>query len=466
MPASAAYHWIEIAAEEHRFLRTIANALDVDSLRVWIDAELGPDGFSRTDCGGLVTATAECDGQTVAIAWSDFRVNAASFGAANSRRFAAFLRELEHQGPDRVPLLYFVNSAGISLMEGRTVFSEAFALWPALLRHAERHLVLTCADGQCLGLAPLLYGLGHYRVAVGERAHMNLTGPDVIRMFFGAGVDFVRQAAAERFHETTDLVHELVPSIEAACARFRALLAPSAGRFGHPPAAASRTDTILSAILDGPPQELVPGWCDRLRLFIGRRRGQPIGIFLNPPERADNMITVRTLDKYAAGLDLFRAIGVPIVSFLDSPGFDPRFEQSDSNNFRRMLWVGGKIIRYPHGSMGVILGRCFGGAATLTFPKVFGGSRVVALQGSRVGTMDPRIVDRLLSGSPRLHAQWRAVAARQTPGLEDLVAEGSLDAVVTLPELGRELDRFLASRRGRTRPVATRRPLERIRAVV
>lgn len=444
MRASAAYHWITATPAQHRFLRTVCESLGITTLRVWIDSRVSRETFSRTESGGLVTATGECDGRTVAIAWSDFRVNAASFGEANSRRFAAFLRELDRPGSASVPLIYFVNSAGISLMEGRTAFSDAFALWPALLGYAERHTILTCADGKCLGLAPILFGLGQYRVAVAGRTCLNLAGPEVIEMFFGKGVDFEQSAAAERFHEGTDLVHELVPSLEAASARFREILTPGFTTARSRPT--TKTETVLSSFLDAVPQELVPGWCDRVRLFLGTRHGEPIGIFINPPERSNNMITVRSLEKYAAGLDLFRSLGVPVVSFLDSPGFDPRFDQSAANNFRHMLWVGEKIIHYPHGCMGVVIGRCFGGSASLVFPKVFGGTRTLAIRGSKIGIMDERIVDRLLSGCPRLQQQWNAVAARQTAGLEDLLAEGTIDAVVDLAELGDEMDRFLAAR--------------------
>jgi hypothetical protein len=49
----------------------------------------------------------------------------------------------------------------------------------------------------------------------------------------------------------------------------------------------------------------------------------------------------------------------------------------------------------------------------------------------------------VLHGSPRLLAQWRQVAAAQGAGFEDLLAQGSLDAVVALEELPDEMDRFL-----------------------
>lgn len=436
------YQWITVSAGQHRFLAPVLASFGFERLQVWIDAGVSPEGFSRSVCDGLVTAVGRAGGRTVALAWSDFRVNGAAFGRANSLRFAAFLRELDASPGEPVPLVYVVNSAGVSLMEGRQVFSPAFGLWPALLDYAERHPVLTAAVGKCLGLAPLLYGLGHYRVAVGGHTQINLTGPEVIALFFGQGIDFARDTAAERFHERTDLVHEVVPSIEAAFARFRSLLFPVTPPHA-PDALGPRSAALLASLLDAPPVELIPGWCRRVRVFLGTRGGRALGLFLNPPERSDNMITVRTLEKYAAGLDLFRALRVPIVSLVDSPGMDPRLDQSDANNFRKMLWVGEKVIRYPYGAMGVVLGRCFGGATTLLFPKVFGGITVIALPGSRIGAMHESIVERVLQHSPRLLEQWHQVAARQDAHLADLVREGSLDAVVEPAALPGEIDRFL-----------------------
>jgi acetyl-CoA carboxylase carboxyltransferase component len=439
------YHWITITPGQHRFLSSIFSSFGFETLQVWIDAAIAADDFARTHCDGLVTCVGECGGRTVAIAWSDFRVNAACYGQANSQRFAAFIAELDECGRGPIPLVYVVNSAGISLMEGRRVFSAGFALWPALLDYAERHPVLTCAVGKCLGLAPLLYGLGHYRVAVAEHSQINLTGPEVIALFFRQGSDFARDAAAERFHERNDLVHELVPSVEDAFTRFRSMLFPKAALpDAAPRSLGPRGDALLASFLDAPPLELVPGWCESVRLLLGTRHGQPLGVFVNPQDRPNNLITVRTLEKYAAGLDLFRALRLPIISFLDSPGIDPRFDQSHANNFRKMLWVGEKIIRYPYGAMGVVAGRCFGGATTLVFPKVFGGARVIALRGSRIGAMNDSIIERLLSGSPRLLEQWHQVAAEQGPGFEDLLREGSLDAVIEPAELPGEIDRFLA----------------------
>lgn len=459
------YRLIDIADGEQPFLRKLFDAFGFRTLRAWV--ERGQEGFDRQACDGLVTALGECDGRTVAVVWSDFRVKGSSYGRLNSRRFTAFLRYLR-ESPGAIPLVYVINSAGVSLMEGRSAFSDAFELWPELLQHAQQRLLLTCAVGKCLGLAPLLFGLGHYRVAVAGATHINLTGPEVMRLFFGAGADFQTRAAAERCLDSHDLVHEVVPSLEAALGLFRGLISQVCG---PPPDLGVRTGPLLLRFLDRAPREVVPGWCPRVRLFIGTRRGRPLGVFVNPLERSNNMITVRTLDKYAAGLDLFRALRLPIVSILDSPGIDPRCDQSDANNIRRILWAGEKIIHYPHGAMSVVAGRCFGGATALAIPKVFGGTRVVALRGAQFGVMHERIVEQVLSGSPRLLAEWRSAAAVQGPDLSDLVLQGALDAVVDPVDLPAEIDRFLSTGASRPRllvrrsPRSPREPRQRQRAV-
>lgn len=470
----AGYHWLEVRAGEHTFLRPLFEAFDGADLRVWTEATVSAADYDRVCNDGLITAVGEWDGRTVALVWSDFRVGGASYGRRSSARFTAFLRHLG-RARERVPLVYVVNSAGLSIMEGRTAFPAAFGIWPELLRYGEGHLVLTCAVGKCLGLAPLLFGLGHYRVAVAGETQVNLTGPDVLRLFFGKAFEFDEAASAERCVEKHDLVHELVPSTAAALRLFRALIAgPVAAPVGERepddlpddvPDFGPRTEAVLERFLDDPPRELVPGWCPRVRLFVGARRGTPLGVFVNPLERSNNLITVRTLEKYAAGLDLFRALRLPIISVLDSPGIDPRFDQSDAGNIRRILEVGEKIIRYPWGAMGVVAGRCYGGATTLAFPRVFGGYRAVALRDARVDVMDERIIAEILRASPRLYGQWRDMMAARGAGLDDLVEVGSVDRVIDPEELGAEVDHFLLHTGRPPAALPLRRPTPAVRSL-
>ena len=119
------YRWVTIKADRHPFLRTAFASLGVRSLRVFIEASHAALPIDRGRFGGLVLALGECWGRTVALAWSDFRVNAGAYTHSNSRRFSAFLRQLWLEADEGPPLMYVVSSAGVSLTEGRTLFSDA-----------------------------------------------------------------------------------------------------------------------------------------------------------------------------------------------------------------------------------------------------------------------------------------------------------------------------------------------------
>jgi acetyl-CoA carboxylase carboxyltransferase component len=139
-----------------------------------------------------------------------------------------------------------------------------------------------------------------------------------------------------------------------------------------------------------------------VRTFLVRRGRRTVGVFVNPPGHPNNLVTVETLNRYDAGLSLFKSMGIPIVSFLDTPGIDPRFEQQDDDIVRLIVRVAKRIIEYPHGHMGVVSGRAFGGATTLGFPKNFRSQRCVAVKGCQIGVMSESILEQVLENSPRL----------------------------------------------------------------
>lgn len=437
-PPAVSHGFAAIDLADHHYLKSLHGIFTEPNAELFVDHRNGEQALSRLNQQGLIMAVGRVGSHRLAVVLSDFRVNGASYSKASSQRLVHFLAHLKRAG---LPCFFVIQTLGVCLMEGRAVFSDAFRIWPALLDYARTNTLVTCAVGKCLGLGAVLFGLGHYRMAVAAKTHLNLTGPEVLKMFFGQAFDFAHCASAERQLETTDLVHELVDGVESAAAKMRTLLfaEPRQAFTGGPDARPLR---LLSRIGEVE-LEVFPGSSKPLRAFLMRRGAARFGVFITPPGRAANLICARTLQTYAAGLDLFCALGLPVVSMLDAPGIDPRFEQSDRNNIRLMLAVGERIIDYPHGAMGIVIGRCFGGATSLAFPKVFGAQRVIALEGSQLGAMHPKLIEKLLDKSPRLLAQWTTVARAHQADLSDLVADGAIDAVVSEEALGTEVDRFL-----------------------
>ncbi|MBK7963619.1 MAG: hypothetical protein IPK04_21940 [Bdellovibrionales bacterium] len=180
-----------------------------------------------------------------------------------------------------------------------------------------------------------------------------------------------------------------------------------------------------------------------VRVFIGKIHGQRVGYLSNPPGHPNNMLTVNSIDKCLAAMDLFKTLKLPIISILDSPGGDPRKTESDKDAIVKMIQLTHEMIAYPYPKMGIIMGRCFGGAPMFAFPKIYGGRRSIAVRGAQIGVMHKSIIEELLSGAPRLKEAWKKVSDSEVSSLGDLVECGTIDRVIDKSEITKEIYRFL-----------------------
>ncbi|HVK61442.1 MAG TPA: carboxyl transferase domain-containing protein [Bdellovibrionales bacterium] len=419
----------------------------------------GIDKFSRNDCDGFITAFGWIGNRQVGIIMNDFRVNGGSFGREVSQRTAKFLdiaREAE------IPVVFLLNTLGVRFLEGRTVFKETFSIIPHLDRFAEKNLLVTISIGRTLGLGALLFGMGHYRIAVREKSQINLTGPEVINLFFGKGFDFKAIAAAENVFEQNSLIHELSDDLSAALRRTKEIIStlsyiipkdrtcnrhsPEANGEHMDSTLLSDSETKLRSVLakfDGGSLEVFNSLSPIVRTFFAVHERQLIGVLINPPGHIGNVINTRALQKYSASLDLFKAARVPVISFVDTAGAEPRNLERERDLLTEFIAATRKLIQYPYPKMGFALGRCFGGATVLSFPPIFGGHPTYAVEGSRIGVMHDDIIAQLLSGSARMLEQWKATQETQTADLADLIKHGLIEGSVSPEKISEVLSRFV-----------------------
>lgn len=421
------YRWIDAKLSDLPVLSELKSVVGED-ISVFVPA--AGETLKRSQSDGAWMIVGRAGTRPVAVIWHDFRVNGGSYGKALSTRMKAFLTMC---GRARLPLVLKISSVGVRFMEGRTVFDPAFELVPALLAYKEKNLVVAVAHGQTVGLGALSFRIAHYRIAVAEKTYISLTGPQVCDLVFGADASFEEMASAAAEYEKADYVSELVPTLSDALARARTVLdcalgsaAPAATGDG---AAEDQTGAFIAAFTDSA-VELFPGRDAKLRVFIATIDGHRFGVFINPLENVDNMIRVATMDLFEDALDLFQHLELPVLSLLDTPGTDPRADDANRRVISRLVEVGGRIIAYPFPKMGIVIGRGYGGASILGFPKVFGGCAAFALNTARVGIMHAGIIGQLLSGSPRLQSQWAQVSKTQKIDMSDMVEAGALDAVI------------------------------------
>lgn len=452
------YELVPSPVEQQKFLLPLSDLIDQDSVvDLFIEKAEKP---SRMGFDGAFTLIAEVRGEKVGIIYNDFKMNGGGFGEKNSERIVAFLNYLDL---NRIPLVFSLQSIGVRFMEGRKVFKHAFKIIPALKKFKENNLIITCSTGQTLGIAALLYDFGDYRLGIKDESLINLTGPNVYKLFFGKGIDFEKISSAQNQLQITNMVNDYFYDRSAMFEHIRDIIAIQKGHeftakktvfklnLKKDVEKQQRNHIALNELLKKvqPDQSLIQEVMSKIdcsvKVYIVRTVLGYYGLFLNPPGNV-NMICARTLQKYKMGLDLFKKLGLPIISLVNTSGGDPRVDQLDKDIISELNDVTAAIIDYPFAKLGIVNEKCYGGATVLSFPAIFGGEPSLILEGANLGVMHKSILEKLLDNSPRLLKIMKANMDKETPGYSDLIEEGLIQKKIELHELSSHIQLFMLKR--------------------
>lgn len=447
------YEWKEIALRDFHFLSVLAGIYGENAhVELYWDPSLE---FNRVQADGVIAVRGFVNNQRISVILNDFRVNGGSFGRKNMNRLNQFMAQIEkHDGS----LIFVLNTLGARFTEGRSLFAEVFSMIPALQSYRTNHLYVAATLGKCLGMGALFLGQAHYRIALGTESLINLTGPEVLSLFFGKEVpDFKEFASAGHQFKTNSLIHEILPDTASLYLRLRELVS-------YPASIESNASENLLIPHEGNPKylkseralvnilneigtkacEVFPQLSSVARTFLIQRGGRTMGMIANPPLHPNNLLTVEAIERSQFAMALFAAMKIPVLSIIDSPGGDPRASESDADAILKMVELVHTMIDYPHGKMGIVSGRCFGGSCMFAFPKIFGSQHTVAIEGAQLGIISDFIVEKLLERNPRMKLEWAKNQNIDLPDLSDMIAAGQLNAVIPMTQLGTQVEVFLS----------------------
>ena len=429
------------------YLRQFTDLLDSE---VALYSRVSEKPLSRKIQNGFWLFTAHHQGQKIAIIWNDFRVSGGSFSRANMKRTLSFLQKIK---AEKLPLIIGVNSMGVKISEGRSVFEEVFTIIPAIEEYKSSAPVFTCSIGNAFGLGALLFGLGHYRIALAEKSQISLAGPEVFRLFFGKSINLDMHLDNKFLHSKTSLISDIVTDQNSALQLVLNIMSFDLHNCRETPYQTNETtskqlptpkNATLTSHLDAYKLlgeisdeflRLFKTFDERVMVFLAKIDDQPFGVIINPPDNKNNLISVRSLNLYKEALFLFKSLELPIVSIVDTPGADPRMEVDNYLIIEKMIEVTRDIINYPYKKIGIANGRSYGGATVLLMPTIFGGEKFLAVENSKLGIMHSQTIDELLSGSKVLLSEWKESCAAQTTDFQDLSDTGTLERVIQQKEL-------------------------------
>jgi methylmalonyl-CoA carboxyltransferase large subunit len=145
---------------------------------------------------------------------------------------------------------------------------------------------------------------------------------------------------------------------------------------------------VLVRVLDNQDfLEIQPGFAPNIVIGFGRLQGRPVGIVANQPCFLAGALDINASDKSARFVRFCNAFNIPLLTFVDVPGFLPGVEQERGGIIRH----GAKLLfAYSAATVPkitVVLRKAYGGAYIAMCSKDLGADRVVAWPTAEIAVM-------------------------------------------------------------------------------
>ncbi|MDE2567156.1 MAG: biotin carboxylase, partial [Burkholderiales bacterium] len=433
----------------------------------------------HTPADGLVTGTGTVAGRPVAVMAYDYTVLAGTQGVFNHRKSDRLLALAAAQ---RLPVVLFAEGGGgrpgdVDWLGVAGLDCTTFARLAALSGQVP---LIGIAAGRCFAGNAALLGCCDVVIAV-EGSSIGLGGPAMIE---GGGLGRVEadDVGPVGTLAGAGVIDLRVPDEAAAVAAARTLLGlaqpaadPGPGGDQHwlrtalPERRNALYDVraLLQTVMDaGSVVELRRDFGAGLVTALARLGGRAVAVAASHPRHLGGALDAPACDKLARFMQLADSYGLPLVTFVDTPGFmvGPASEATGMVRHAARLFLGAAALRVPVAS--VVLRRGYGlGAMALTAGHFHAPVATCAWPGAEFGPMG-------LEGSVRLGFRKELEAAPEAARealferlLADAVARGQalnmasfleIDDVIDPAQTREWLQRVLAS--AAARPLPPRRP--------
>jgi acetyl-CoA/propionyl-CoA carboxylase carboxyl transferase subunit len=361
---------------------------------------------------GVVTGYGDVDGRTVFVFAHDFTVFGGSLGEVFAEKVCKVMDKAMEVG---APIVGLNDSAGARIQEGvdsLAGYAEVFR------RNQEASGVvpqISAIMGPCAGGAVYSPAITDFVFMVEGTSHMFITGPDVIETVTGEEVGFEDLGGAMTHASKTGVAHFAVPDEEAALDDIRRLLSYlPANNVEDPPRMDPDDDpdradeSLLSVVPDQPRKpydvhDVIDGVLDRDSFFgvhenwatnvvvgVARLDGRAVGVVGNQPRVNAGTLTVDASMKAARFVRFCDAFNLPIVTFVDVPGFMPGTDQEH----RGIIRHGAKLLyAYSEATvplLTVITRKAYGGAYDVMASKHLGADVNYAWPTAEIAVMGPQ----------------------------------------------------------------------------
>ena len=364
---------------------------------------------------GVVTGHGTVDGRPVAVYSQDFTVFGGSLGEVHGEKITKVMDLALRTG---MPLVGILDGGGARIQEGVAALTQFAEIFRRNVAASGVIPQVSLILGPSAGGAVYSPALTDFIVMADGTSNMFITGPDVIRAVTGEDVGFEELGGGQTHNARSGVAHYLGTDEDDAIDYVRALLGylPSNNLSDAPvwtedvdrPESLDVLDedleldtlvpdsdsqpydmrTVVEHTLDhGDFLEVQPLYARNVLIGFGHVEGRAVGVVANQPLHMAGTLDINAAEKAARFVRTCDAFGLPVLTFVDVPGFLPGTEQEWNGIIRR----GAKLIyAYAEATVPlvtVITRKAYGGAYIVMGSKQLGADVNLAWPTAQIAVM-------------------------------------------------------------------------------
>jgi acetyl-CoA carboxylase carboxyltransferase component len=359
----------------------------------------------------VVTGWGTVDGRLIYVFSQDFTVFGGSLGEVHAEKICKIMDLAMKNG---APVVGLNDSGGARIQEG-VVSLGAYA--DIFLRNTLASGVIpqiSAIMGPCAGGAVYSPAITDFTIMVEGSSYMFITGPDVVKTVTREEVTFDELGGA-RAHNTISGVAHFAADDEEHCAQIiRQLLSympqnnmedpPLSTRNDDPQRMDEELDTIVPdsptkpydmkeiirhVVDNGEFLEVQEHWAQNIIIGFARLNGRSIGVVAQEPAVLAGVLDINASDKAARFVRFCDCFNIPIITFVDVPGFLPGVSQEHGGIIRH----GAKLLyAYCEATVPkitIITRKAYGGAYVVMSSKHIRGDVSYAWPSAEIAVMGP-----------------------------------------------------------------------------
>ena len=360
---------------------------------------------------GVVTGYGRIDGRLVYLFAQDFTVFGGALGDAYARKIVKVMDLAMKAG---APVIGLNDSGGARIQEGVISLGGYAEIFHRNVMSSGVVPQLSVIMGPCAGGAVYSPAMTDFIVMVKKTSHMFITGPQVIKSVTGEEVTFEDLGGAMSHNSKSGVAHLAAENEEHALEQLKLLLSfipsnnledPPFEDTGDP---AGREDVSLDEIIPDSPDkpydikdvitgvmdngeffEIPPHWAGNIVIGFARLGGHSVGVVANQPAVLAGCLDIDASTKAGRFVRFCDAFNIPLITFVDVPGFLPGTNQEYGGIIRNGAKLLYAFCEASVPKLTVITRKAYGGAYDVMCSKHIGADFNFAWPTAEIAVMGP-----------------------------------------------------------------------------